>query len=727
MHGRPMSEEFDEVLYLNANPDVRAMLSHGGIASALEHWRSTGRSEHVLGKRRSGFYEYDLVYDEETYLKNNVDVAAAVRRGAFRHGYEHWIRFGRRECAEGRRAGCFNHVSRGLGPFRVVVGSEGDILVAASDRALPPVERVTLKADGATISLGASSVSCSEELELVDRAGGIVRQRLLLFWVPAGLIPQNGHTPREISLAVTTVTGDVIPILMVNLGEREPSFPSLDSANAFVVAARRLARGERTRAALAASVSELAWSSLQVPPPVEEQPVSNMHVEHLLGIDGVGVYSCGWLLPANPDIERCRAWCLETGECVEFHETLTRTLRPDVSEAFKNVVRASYDRRFGFLTLLPLIEASKLSSCRIVIGVTPKGGQERLFPPLTCKASESFVEAAKVLLASVNPESPDFEATMTNNVSPAVDGLWNRERARKTRRVQTKTFGEMPSDPIVSVVVPIYGRSDFIKYQLSIFANDPDFKSGAIELIYFVDDPRIIDSVLQQCLVIHPMYRVPMVVSHTGENHGFSGANNLGASLARGRYLVLLNSDVMPKKAGWARELVHAYRDSAECGVLGAKLLYYDETLQHDGMVFERFPFWNDLYGNNHPGKGLPNHGEPASPPREVEAVTGACFVMETAFYRELGGLSEDFVFGDFEDSELCLRVRNSGRRVYYAPSVELYHLERQSQTLLPESGSWRWQLTVYNSWLQNRLWRVEIDELKDSPVSYRPRRSSPP
>jgi GT2 family glycosyltransferase len=216
-----------------------------------------------------------------------------------------------------------------------------------------------------------------------------------------------------------------------------------------------------------------------------------------------------------------------------------------------------------------------------------------------------------------------------------------------------------------------------------------------------------------------------MVVGHTGENHGYSGANNLGASLARGEYLVLLNSDVMPKKAGWARQLVQAYRSSPGCGALGAKLLYYDESLQHDGMIFERFPFWNDLYGNNHPGKGLPNRSEPGASPREVEAVTGACFVIETALYRELGGFSEDFVFGDFEDSELCLRVRDAGRRVYYAPNVELYHLERQSQNLLPEGGSWRWQLTIYNSWLQNRRWRARIDELKGSAVSRRSRRSS--
>ena len=163
--------------------------------------------------------------------------------------------------------------------------------------------------------------------------------------------------------------------------------------------------------------------------------------------------------------------------------------------------------------------------------------------------------------------------------------------------------------------------------------------------------------------------------------------------------------------------MARAHGALPDCGVLGAKLLYHDESLQHDGMVFERFPFWNGLYGNNHPGKGLPNRSEIGAPPREVEAVTGACLGISRSLYAKLGGLCEEFVFGDFEDSELCLRVRDAGKRVYYAPGVELYHLERQSQSLLPDGQSWRWQLTVYNAWLQDKRWREQINELKRAAI----------
>jgi len=328
---------------------------------------------------------------------------------------------------------------------------------------------------------------------------------------------------------------------------------------------------------------------------------------------------------------------------------------------------------------------------------------------------KNFSDAAKVVLSVLDPAGDDFEKCLGNCVGPALRSLWERERGRKSRAVAVREFGPRPADPTAIVIVPIFGRYDFIKYQLALFANDDDFASGRVELVYFIDDPRIIDAAAELCQSGYASYRVPSVMAYTGENHGFGGANNLGASIARGDLLVLLNSDVMPKRAGWVRELRDAHARLPEPGVIGVKLLYHDDSLQHDGMVFERFPFWHGLYGNNHPGKGLPNRDETGAAPREVEAVTGACLAISKKLYLSVGGFSEEFIIGDFEDSDLCLRMWSSGKRVYYLPSVELYHLERQSQSLLPEGDSWRWQLTVFNSWIQHRKWATFIDELKRS------------
>jgi GT2 family glycosyltransferase len=132
------------------------------------------------------------------------------------------------------------------------------------------------------------------------------------------------------------------------------------------------------------------------------------------------------------------------------------------------------------------------------------------------------------------------------------------------------------------------------------------------------------------------------------------------------------------------------------------KLLYEDNSIQHVGMKFVRYPVWGGMWVNEHPGKGLID--DVGSEPIECDAVTGACLLIDTATYRRLGGLSEDYIIGDFEDSDLCLKLIRAGRRQWVVPSVALYHLERQSQSLVGEQD-WRTNLTLLNCWTHHRRW----------------------
>jgi GT2 family glycosyltransferase len=90
--------------------------------------------------------------------------------------------------------------------------------------------------------------------------------------------------------------------------------------------------------------------------------------------------------------------------------------------------------------------------------------------------------------------------------------------------------------------------------------------------------------------------------------------------------------------------------------------------------------------------------------------VTAACALIDADLYRELGGFSEDYIVGDFEDSDLCLRAAVAGRRSRVALDVELYHLERQSQNRVGDA-IWRANLTAYNCWLHNQRWGDFIEK----------------
>ena len=72
-----------------------------------------------------------------------------------------------------------------------------------------------------------------------------------------------------------------------------------------------------------------------------------------------------------------------------------------------------------------------------------------------------------------------------------------------------------------------------------------------------------------------------------------------------------------------------------------------------------------------------------------------------------LGAFDEVYAIGDFEDSDLCLRLRSMGLRCAIYPRVKLFHLERKSQ--VKAAAGWRMNLTLYNAWCHERRWHETI------------------
>src|SRR5262249_25055035 len=186
-------------------------------------------------------------------------------------------------------------------------------------------------------------------------------------------------------------------------------------------------------------------------------------------------------------------------------------------------------------------------------------------------------------------------------------------------------------------------------------ARDPELK--AAEIIYVVDDPRLTSDAISFARSLHELLDISVRVVHSGPNRGFAGANNTGVQHASGRYVVLLNSDVLPGGAGWLGRMTQVLQALPDAGPLAPRLLYHDETIQHDGIAFRRDPTWPTLWLNDHPGKGLPTYLVPGPPLERVPAVSAACMLVERALYIELGGLDERYIVGDFEDSDFCLRA----------------------------------------------------------------------
>ena len=91
---------------------------------------------------------------------------------------------------------------------------------------------------------------------------------------------------------------------------------------------------------------------------------------------------------------------------------------------------------------------------------------------------------------------------------------------------------------------------------------------------------------------------------------------------------------------------------------------------------------------------------------RQVPAITGACLMIDKALYDRVGGLSASYVQGDYEDSDLCLRLAEIGRKSWYLPTVALYHLEGQSYP-----SSERELISEFNKWLHTQRWQERLRE----------------
>lgn len=268
--------------------------------------------------------------------------------------------------------------------------------------------------------------------------------------------------------------------------------------------------------------------------------------------------------------------------------------------------------------------------------------------------------------------------------------------------VQQRDLGRVPASPAVSVIVPLFGRADFVEHQLIEFSADPWFGANA-ELVYVIDDPRLIETFPAQAEALHRLYTQPFRWVWGNVNRGFSGANNLGMRHSTGSKLVFLNSDAFPQSAGWLQELIGVLEDRPDIGAVGPRLVFADGSIQHAGMQFlrrEELGVWI----NHHPFSGLDPQLDPSRELRLVPGVTGACIAVRRSQLEHLGGWDTGYLVGDFEDSDLCFRLRAEGLNIAYLPTVQLTHLERQSFKLLGQDD-FRTRVVIYNAVRHQTRW----------------------
>jgi GT2 family glycosyltransferase len=236
---------------------------------------------------------------------------------------------------------------------------------------------------------------------------------------------------------------------------------------------------------------------------------------------------------------------------------------------------------------------------------------------------------------------------------------------------RTKVRWPVPDpEPRVSMIVPTRDRTDLLRVCVDGFLHETRYTNLEV-LIADNDSEEEETKVYLAKVSTHPRVRV---IPCPGP-FNYSKINNLAAKHATGELVGLMNNDLKVFEPDWLRQMVsHAVRP--DVGIVGAKLLYEDGTIQHAGVTLG-ISLASHLYKFS-PGGAEGRQGR-LNTTQDVSAVTAACLIMRREVWDEVGGLDEDFPVA-YNDVDLCLKVRAAGYRILWTPDAVLYHLESRTR-----------------------------------------------
>jgi glycosyltransferase involved in cell wall biosynthesis/phage shock protein A len=226
--------------------------------------------------------------------------------------------------------------------------------------------------------------------------------------------------------------------------------------------------------------------------------------------------------------------------------------------------------------------------------------------------------------------------------------------------------------PKVNLIIPTYNGLDLLRQCVeSIFAKT-DYPNYEILIIDNASDDPATLAYMQQLEKVRPVrildYPYPF---------NYADMNNMAVEQADGEIIGLLNNDLEVINADWLTELVsHALRP--DVGVVGARLWYPNDTLQHGGVVLGI----GGVAGHAHKGfpRGHVGYCGRAALIQNFSAVTGACMLMRKSNFLAVGGLDAQNLKIALNDVDLCLKMSRLGLRVVWTPYAELYHHESASR-----------------------------------------------
>ena len=238
---------------------------------------------------------------------------------------------------------------------------------------------------------------------------------------------------------------------------------------------------------------------------------------------------------------------------------------------------------------------------------------------------------------------------------------------------QLKWDSALLAENPVTIVIPTKDRADLLRKCLDSLARTTDRRY--VEVVVVNDrstDPGAVAYLA--ALPDRTDLRCRVIANDAARDRfSYSHLVNLGTAAVTTPLVLHLNNDIEALEPGWLEDMV-GWLSVPGVGIVGAKLLHPDQTVNHAGIIVGAQGGLADaLFA------GLPkdDFGHLFLPhcARDVSAVTGACLLTRVELYRQLGGFDATDFEVAYNDIDFCLRAAAAGQRTVFTPQAVLQHL----------------------------------------------------
>jgi len=232
------------------------------------------------------------------------------------------------------------------------------------------------------------------------------------------------------------------------------------------------------------------------------------------------------------------------------------------------------------------------------------------------------------------------------------------------------TYAIPQEQPLVSIIIPNKDNKEILKNCIDSILTKPAYPNFEILII---ENNSTSEEIFKYYEMLSSFSNI-RIINYQGE-FNFSRIINFGMKNTGAEYVILLNNDTEVITEDWIERML-GICSRKDVGVVGVKLYFPDETIQHAGIILT-----SDVAQHSHLFLPRTNWGYRALNDAEqnVSAVTAACFMTKKSAFDKAHGFDEELAVA-YNDIDYCLKIRDLELLVVFSPEIELYHYESYSR-----------------------------------------------